>query len=53
MYNLGEDEDVVLTHSGRALQDVEKFEDPRSDDDDDYDDTSSGKLQGWRDMKIF
>lgn len=41
MFNLGNDEEV-LTHHGRTLQDLEKFDNPQSDSDDDED----GKLEG-------
>lgn len=33
VFNLGEDE--TLTHFGKALSEIEQFEDPRSDDEDD------------------
>lgn len=45
IYNLADEE--VLTHKGQTLNEIEKFDDPRSDDDDDYDDLgnkNSGKL---------
>lgn len=41
MFNLSNDEEV-LTHHGRILQDLEKFDNPQSESDDDED----GKLEG-------
>uniref|UniRef100_A0A8D9F9H7 Nucleolar protein 14 n=1 Tax=Cacopsylla melanoneura TaxID=428564 RepID=A0A8D9F9H7_9HEMI len=35
LFNL--DDDVVLTHQGRTLEEIEQFEDPRSDEEDDED----------------
>lgn len=35
LFNL--DDDVVLTHGGRTLEEIEQFEDPRSDEEDDDD----------------
>ncbi|XP_046383627.1 nucleolar protein 14 homolog [Ischnura elegans] len=40
IYNLADEE--VLTHRGHALSEIEKFDDPKSDDDDD----DRGKLEG-------
>lgn len=42
MFNLGGDEEV-LTHQGRSLQDVEKFDRPIDESDDEEDD---GRLDG-------
>ncbi|XP_034254231.1 nucleolar protein 14 homolog [Thrips palmi] len=44
MYNLADDE--VLTHRGQTLNEIEKFDDPRSDDEDDENDSfqPSGNL---------
>lgn len=42
IFNLGADEEV-LTHQGRSLLEVEKFDNPRIDESDDEDD---GKLDG-------
>lgn len=46
MFNLADDE--VLTHRGQTLNEIEKFDDPRSDDEDDQDDPfkSKGNLDG-------
>ncbi len=35
LFQLAEDEEETLTHGGRAIADIERFEDPRSDDEDD------------------
>lgn len=43
IYNL--DDSEVLTHRGQTLEEIEKFEDPRSDDDDyDDEDNNNGQL---------
>lgn len=46
MYNLAEDE--VLTHRGQTLSEIEKFDDPRSDDEEDDGEFShkNGRLDG-------
>uniref|UniRef100_A0A6M2DRW4 Putative nucleolar protein n=1 Tax=Xenopsylla cheopis TaxID=163159 RepID=A0A6M2DRW4_XENCH len=44
IYNL---EDTMLTHKGQTLQEIEKFDDPRSDDEfSDDDQKKKGKLEG-------
>lgn len=43
IFNLADDE--VLTHRGQTLSEIEKFEDPRSDDEDSEDEHKSGKLE--------
>ncbi|KAL3268042.1 hypothetical protein HHI36_007172 [Cryptolaemus montrouzieri] len=42
IFNLGEDE--ILTHRGQTLSEIEKFDDPKSEDEDFEDDDVSGKL---------
>ncbi|KAI5693520.1 hypothetical protein M8J75_000598 [Diaphorina citri] len=43
LFNL--DDDIVLTHQGRTLEEIEQFEDPRSDEEDDDDGRNmNGKL---------
>jgi nucleolar protein 14 len=42
-FNLADDE--VLTHRGQSLNEIEKFDDPRSDSEDDEEKTA-GRLQG-------
>jgi len=42
-FNLADDE--VLTHRGQSLNEIEKFDDPRSDSEDEQE-GASGKLQG-------
>nr|CAH7713029.1 unnamed protein product [Callosobruchus chinensis] len=42
IYNLADDE--VLTHKGQTLSEIEKFDDPRSDDEDSLEGNDSGKL---------
>lgn len=47
IYNLADEE--VLTHRGQTLSEIEKFDDPRSDDDDEDEmdgRKKSGKLNG-------
>lgn len=46
MFNLADEE--VLTHRGQTLNEIEKFDDPRSDEDDDEDNPlrSKGNLDG-------
>lgn len=44
LFNLGEEE--TLTHFGRSLEEIERFEDPRSDDEDDDDARIGKKLDG-------
>ncbi|VEN44312.1 unnamed protein product [Callosobruchus maculatus] len=42
IYNLADDE--VLTHKGQTLSEIEKFDDPRSDDEDSLEGNDTGKL---------
>nr|CAI5837325.1 unnamed protein product [Callosobruchus analis] len=42
IYNLADDE--ILTHKGQTLSEIEKFDDPRSDDEDSLEGNESGKL---------
>lgn len=42
IFNLNDDE--VLTHRGQTLEEIEKFDDPKSDDDFSDDENTSGKL---------
>ncbi|KAG4067854.1 hypothetical protein HA402_010540 [Bradysia odoriphaga] len=35
LFNLNEDEDVLLTHKGQTLEEIEQFDDPMSSDEDD------------------
>ncbi len=42
MFNLGNGDDDVLTHRGRTLEEIEKFDNPLSESEDDED----GKLEG-------
>ena len=46
MFNLADEE--VLTHRGQTLNEIEKFDDPRSDDEDDEDNPlrAKGNLDG-------
>lgn len=43
IFNLNEDE--VLTHKGQTLEEIEKFDDPKSDDEFSDDENKTGKLQ--------
>lgn len=47
MFNLADDE-VILTHRGQTLNEIERFDDPRSEDEDDDDNAlrSKGHLDG-------
>lgn len=47
LFNL--DDDVVLTHGGRTLEEIEQFEDPRSDEEDDDD---GRNMKGTLDRKF-
>jgi len=50
LFQLG-DEEETLTHSGRAISEIERFEDPRSDDEGD-DEGSNKKLNGKKDLLV-
>ncbi|XP_057337915.1 nucleolar protein 14 homolog [Microplitis mediator] len=48
IFNLNDDE--VLTHKGQTLEEIEKFEDPRSDDE--FDDEDGRNANGYLDKKF-